>query len=449
MSNRKKVLAIVGRPNVGKSTLFNRLLKGKRTIVDDVPGVTRDRIYADAVWDDVEYILVDTGGFMPDAETEIAKGVHLMAEVAIEEADAIILMMDVRDGINPNDKDVFDFLRRQNKSKLIYPVVNKVDGPKQENDVYEFYSLGVEKIYPISAQHNLGVGDLMDDVVCDFRGEGEIDHVDIDAVKIAIVGRPNVGKSSILNRIIGYDRVLVNEEPGTTTDSVDTLIYNNGNPYLFIDTAGIRRKSRISLLLEKFSVLESLKSIDRADIALIIIDATLGVTDQDSRVAGFVHNKGKGAIILVNKWDLVEKDETTAGRHAKDVREDLRNINYAPIIFTSAVSGKNIHRIFETVEGVLENRDRRIPTAELNSIFEKIKMDHSPGLYRGKTVKLYYITQIEKSPPTFLVFTNHPKGIKAAYERYIVNRLREEYDFSGTPLRIFFRKRERDAKNIS
>ncbi len=449
MATGKKVLAIVGRPNVGKSTLFNRLLKGKRAIVDDVPGVTRDRIYADAVWDGVEYILVDTGGFMPDAETEIARGVHLMAEVAIEEADAIIFLMDVRDGLNPNDKDVFDFLRRRNKSQLIYPVVNKVDGPKQENDVYEFYSLGVEKIYPISAQHNLRVGDLLDDVIEDFKDEGEREQIDIQAVKIAIVGRPNVGKSSILNRIIGYNRVLVHEDPGTTTDSVDTLIYNNGNPYLFIDTAGIRRKSRISLLLEKFSVLESLKSIDRTDIALIIIDATLGVTDQDSRVAGFVHDKGKGSIILVNKWDLIEKDETTAGKHAILVREDLKKISYAPILFTSALSGKNLHRIFETAEEVLKNRERRIPTAELNNLFEKIKMDHHPGLYRGKMVKLYYITQIEKSPPTFLIFTNHPKGIKPAYERYIVNRLREEYDFSGTPLRIFFRKRERDTKNIS
>ncbi len=438
--SRKKILAIVGRPNVGKSTLFNRLLGNRRTIVEDVPGVTRDRIYADASWEDCEYILIDTGGLLPDANTEVEKGVQLMARLAMEEADAVLFLMDGRLGFVGHDKEVFDLLRKSEKP--VFPVINKIDGPKQENDIFEFFNLGVDKLYPISAQHKLGVGDLMDDVALHLQHQPLSDEEDSEIRKIAVVGRPNVGKSSLVNKLLGYERVLVDEIPGTTRDSVDTMLLKDGNPYLLIDTAGIRRKSRISFKIEKFSVVESLKSIDRSDIALIIIDAIEGATDQDKRVAGFVHDKGKGAVILINKWDLVEKDNETAGKFATKVLEDMKQIDYAPLIFISAISGKNMHRIFTTVETVLEERRKRIATGELNDFFEAIKNDHSPPLFRGNTVKLFYITQVAKSPPRFLVFTNNPKGIKTSYKRYIVNSLRDKYGFSGTPIKISFRKRE-------
>ena len=440
MNSRKKILAIVGRPNVGKSTLFNRLLGNRRAIVEDVPGVTRDRIYADASWEDCEYILIDTGGLLPDANTEVERGVQLMARLAMEEADAVLFLMDGRLGYVGHDKEGFDLLRKSEKP--VFPVINKIDGPKQENDIYEFFNLGVDKLYPISAQHKIGVGDLMDDVALHLQHQPLSDEEDSEIRKIAVVGRPNVGKSSLVNKLLGYERVLVDEIPGTTRDSVDTMLLKDGNPYLLIDTAGIRRKSRISFIIEKFSVVESLKSIDRADIALIIIDAEEGATDQDKRVAGFVHDKGKGAIILINKWDIVEKDNETAGKFATQVLEDMKQIDYAPLIFISAISGKNMHRIFPTVENVLKERSKRIVTGELNAFFETIKKDHSPPLFRGNVVKLFYITQVAKSPPRFLVFTNNPKGIRVSYQRYIVNRLRDQYGFSGTPIKISFKKRD-------
>ncbi|MBN1573830.1 MAG: ribosome biogenesis GTPase Der [Deltaproteobacteria bacterium] len=439
-AQRKKILAIVGRPNVGKSTLFNRLLGSKRAIVEDIPGVTRDRIYAEASWDDCVYILMDTGGLLPKTETVIEKGVDTMARLAVEEADVVLFLMDGREGLHPNDSDVFGILRRSGKP--VFPVVNKIDGPRQEGDLYEFYGLGVDNLYPVSAQHKLGIGGLMDDVVEHLTSEKATEDQDPRIKRVAVVGRPNVGKSSLVNRLLGYERVLVDEVPGTTRDSVDTKIVKDGNPYIIIDTAGIRRKSRISFIVERFSVVESLKSIDRSDVALIMLDALEGATDQDKRVAGFVHEKGKGAVILVNKWDLIEKDNETAGRHAVSILEDMKQIAYAPLIFISAVTGKNLHRIFSAVDSVFEERGKRIVTAELNSFFETVKKEHSPPFHRGREVKLYYITQVGKSPPRFVIFTNNPKGIKPSYERYIVNRLRERYGFSGTPIKVFFRKRD-------
>lgn len=439
MAGRKRILAIVGRPNVGKSTLFNRLVRGKKAIVEDVPGVTRDRLYADARWDGREFVLVDTGGFVPDADSKIGRGVHLMAEVAVEEADAVIFLMDARDGLMPDDMEAYRYLRRSEKP--IYPVVNKVDGPKQEDTIYDFYSLGVDKIYSISAQHKLGIGELMDDVIGHLTGKTESIEKG-DMARVAIVGRPNVGKSSLLNKLLGSPRVLVDEVPGTTRDSIDTIIHRDKRPYILTDTAGIRRKSRITLSLEGFSVFASLKSIDRSDVALVMLDASEGPTVQDQRIARFVHDKGKGAVILVNKWDIVLKDEKTAGKYASDIEEDMRPIGYAPIIFTSTVTGKNLNRIFPAIDAVLNNREMRIPTPKLNSFFEEIKKSHSPGLHRGREIKLYYITQAEKSPPTFIVFTNNPKAIKPAYERYIMNSLRDRYDFSGTPIRIIFKMRK-------
>jgi len=436
----KKIIVIVGRPNVGKSTLFNRLARKKRAIVEDTPGVTRDKIYLDVEWDGVPYILVDTGGLSPRADTDILQGIHHMAETAVEEADVVIFLTNVRDGLMPEDESVFSSLRKRNKK--VYVAVNKADTARKENEIFEFYSLGVEKLYPISAQHNVGISELMDDIFEDLMihsGEGEKDS---NAKRIAIVGRPNVGKSSIINRILGFERVLVHDEPGTTRDSIDTMFHKDNKSYIIIDTAGIRRKSRIFQRIEKFSVSESLKSIDRADIVIIVLDGTEATTDQDAKVAHIVQEKGKGILIVVNKWDLVYKDEKTALIYEESVQRSLIHVNYAPILFISAKTGKNIPKIFELVDRVSKNHQKRISTGELNSFFEKVKGEHLPGIYKGKQLKLYYITQPKVSPPTFIVFANNPKGIKPFYTRYMVNRLREEYDFSGTPIRIFYRQRD-------
>jgi GTP-binding protein len=436
---KKKIIAIVGRPNVGKSTLFNRLVGRNRSIVENFPGVTRDRLYADARYNDTEFILIDTGGLLPGAESEVTHGVHLMAEVAVKEADAVIFVTDGREGLSPIDKEIYTYLRKEGKST--YLVVNKVDGPKQENDTFEFFALGVEKVYPISAEHKIGINDLMDNVVADLNSSLHGDRIEENIAKIAIVGRPNVGKSSLLNKILGFDRVLVSEIPGTTRDPVDSVITRNGTRYLLIDTAGIRKKSRIFKSIERFSVLMSFKSIDRSDVTLLMIDGVEGPTDQDSKVAAFVHEKGKGVVIVVNKWDLVKKDEKTTQAYTERLREDLIHIAYAPIVFTSAVSGKNIHQIFSSIETVLSNRTKRIGTGELNTFFEELKRSHSPGVFRGREIKIFYATQVDISPPIFLVFTNYPKGIKPSYERFIVNRLRERYDFRGSPIRIVFKSR--------
>ena len=440
MTGGKRIVAIVGRPNVGKSTLFNRIVGTRRAIVEDEPGVTRDRIYADARWDDTEFTLVDTGGFMPDADTVIGRGVHEMAEMAIEESDIILFLMDAREGIRPDDAEIFNSLRKNEKP--VFALVNKVDGPRQESDMYEFYQLGMDTLYAVSAQHNIGISDVMDDVAFALKGMAtEHPSEAPDAPRIAIVGRPNVGKSSLLNRLTGYGRSLVDDTPGTTRDAIDTLVYADERPYVLIDTAGIRRKSRISLAVEKFSVFASLRSIDRADAALLLLDAQEGPTDQDVRIARLIEDKGVASVILVNKWDLVEKDERTAGTFALRVQDEMKNVSHSPIIFISAKGGKNTHRIYPAVNSVIANRNRRIPTGELNSFFDIISSEHSPGLYRGKSVKIYYITQTSMAPPTFVLFSNHPRGIKPAYHRFIINRLRDAYDFSGTPIRLYHRKR--------
>lgn len=448
MTGGKKIVAIVGRPNVGKSTLFNRIVGSRRAIVEDEPGVTRDRIYADARWDDTEFTLVDTGGFMPDADTAIGRGVHEMAQMAIQESDIILFLMDAREGIRPDDSEMFNFLRKTEKP--IFALVNKVDGPGQEENIYEFYRLGTDTLYPISAQHNIGISDVMNDMVFALKGMAQERPSEApDAPRIAIVGRPNVGKSSLLNRLTGYGRSLVDDTPGTTRDAVDTLVYADQKPYVLIDTAGIRRKSRISMAVEKFSVFASLRSIDRADAALLLLDAEEGPTDQDIRIARLIKDKGAASVILVNKWDLVEKDERTAGQFALRIQDEMKNISHSPIIFISATGGKNVHRIYPAVDAVIENRNRRISTGELNAFFDIISSEHSPGMYRGKSVKIYYITQTSIAPPTFVLFSNHPRGIKPAYHRFIVNRLRDAYDFSGTPIRLYHRKRERERESES
>lgn len=440
MAKKKNIVAIVGRPNVGKSTLFNRLLGRNKSIVENFPGVTRDRLYAEARYNDSDYILIDTGGLLPGDESEVTHGIHAMAEIAVREADAVIFLVDVREGLSPVDSEIYTYLLRE--GKRIYLTVNKVDGPKQENEVFEFYTLGASKVYSISAEHKLGITELMDNIMEDFSSTHGTDTYQEDIAKISIVGRPNVGKSSLLNKMLGFDRVLVSEIPGTTRDPVDSLITRNGTPYLFIDTAGIRRKSKIFQRIERFSVLMSLKSIDRSDIALLMLDGVEGSTDQDAKVARFIHEKGKGVVILVNKWDLVEKDEKTSRAYADRLRDDLVQIGYAPIVFTSAVTGKNIHQIFSAIETVLKDRTKRIGTGELNTFIEEVKKHYSPGVFRGHEIKIFYATQVDSAPPTFMVFTNYPKGIKPSYERYMVNRLRERYGFTGSSIRLIFKGRK-------
>ncbi len=328
------------------------------------------------------------------------------------------------------------------EGKRIYPIVNKVDGPRQDNDVFEFYALGAPKVYSVSAQHKRGIDELMEDVIVDIASSGDDTHGNDGITKIAIVGRPNVGKSSLLNKILGFDRVLVSEIPGTTRDPVDSLVSRDGTPYLFIDTAGIRRKSRIFQRIERFSVLMSFKSIDRSDITLLMLDGVEGPTDQDAKVAGFIHEKGKGVVIVVNKWDLVKKGEMSAKDYTLRLREDLVEIAYAPVVFTSAVTGKNIHHIFSAIDAVLKERTKRIGTGELNAFIQEMKNHHSPGVFRGREVKLFYATQVSSAPATFLVFTNYPKGITKNYERYMLNRLRERYGLTGNPVRLVFKGRQ-------
>jgi GTPase len=437
---KKKIIAIVGRPNVGKSTLFNRLLGKNKSIVENFPGVTRDRLYADARYNDTEYILTDTGGLLPGAETDVTYGVHAMAEVAVQEADAVIFLMDGREGLSPVDHEIYTYLLKEGKQ--IYPVVNKVDGPRQDNDVFEFYALGAPKVYSVSAQHNHGIDELMEDVIVDIASSGDATHVSDGITKIAIVGRPNVGKSSLLNKILGFDRVLVSEIPGTTRDPVDSLVTRDGTPYLFIDTAGIRRKSRIFQRIERFSVLMSFKSIDRSDITLLMVDGVEGPTDQDAKVAGFIHEKGKGVVIVVNKWDLVKKEEKATKDYAARLREDLVQIAYAPVVFASAFTGKNIHHIFSAIDAVLKERTKRIGTGDLNAFIQGMKDHHSPGVFKGREVKLFNATKVSSAPATFIVFTNYPKGITKNYERYMLNRLRERYGLDGNPIRLVFKGRQ-------
>ena len=437
----KLVIAIVGRPNVGKSTLFNRIVRGKKAIVWNEPGVTRDRNYADVEWDEKTFTLIDTGGFEPVSKDRIFIQMREQCELAIEEANAILFVMDGKEGLIPSDKEIADILRQQKKP--VFYIVNKIDGPKDEEKVFEFYGLGVEPIYSISAEHRYGVDGLMDEVIKVLPGSTE-EKWDRDAAKVAVVGRPNVGKSSLINRLLGYKRVIVDEAPGTTRDAIDTLFERDGKRYVLIDTAGIRRKSRISLRLEKYSIVEALRTIDRSDVALLLLDSREGVTDQDARIGGFIHDKGKGCILVVNKWDLVEKDSQTMVRYEREVRENLKYLSYAPIVFISALTGQRVRNVLDVVDHVSEQTKKRIPTSPLNKYFGKWVEKSPPPLYKGRSVKLNYITQVSTAPPTFVIYANFPDGIHFSYERYLVNQMRETFSFEGVPVRFRFRKKGKE-----
>jgi GTP-binding protein len=436
----KPIIAIVGRPNVGKSTLFNRIAGGKKAIVADEPGVTRDRNYADVEWEGKVFTLIDTGGFEPVSKDRIFIQMREQCQLAMEEADVILFLMDGKEGLTPSDKEIANILRRQNKP--VFYIVNKIDGPKHEDKAFEFYGLGVEQIYSISAEHRYGVDELMDEVVkiLPKLSEGKRGR---DAAKVAVIGRPNVGKSSLINRLLGYKRVIVDEAPGTTRDAIDTFFERNGKKYILIDTAGIRRKSRISLRLEKYSIVEALRTIDQCHVALLMLDPEEGVTAQDAHIGGFIHDKGKGCILVVNKWDLVEKDSQTMVEFKERVYSNLKYLSYAPILFISALTGQRVPKILEMVDDVAEQTKKRIPTSPLNKHFGQWVEHNPPPLYRNRSVKLNYITQVSAGPPTFVIYTNFPEGIHFSYERYLINQMRERFGFQGVPIRLQFRKKRK------
>ena len=437
----KPIIAIVGRPNVGKSTLFNRIAGGKKAIVWNEPGVTRDRNYTDVKWEESAFTLIDTGGFEPVSKDRIFIQMREQCQLAMDEADVILFVMDGKEGMTPSDKEIADILRQLNKP--VFYIVNKIDVPKHEGNVFEFYGLGVESICSISAEHGYGVNGLMDEVIKVLPQLTE-ERWDRDAARVAVVGRPNVGKSSLMNRLLGYKRVMVDEAPGTTRDAIDTRFIRDGKRYILIDTAGIRRKSRISLRLEKYSIVEALGTIDRCNVALLLLDAQEGVTDQDARIGGFIHEKGKGCLLVVNKWDLIEKDSQTIVEFEKKIRDGLKYLSYAPILFISALTGQRVMKVLDVTDRVAEQSMKRIPTSQLNKYLGKWVEGFPPPLYQNRRVKLNYITQVSTAPPTLVIYTNYPEGIHFSYERYLINQMREAFGFEGVPICFQFRKKRKE-----
>ncbi len=434
----KPVVAIVGRPNVGKSTLFNHLIGKRKAIVEDVPGVTRDRLYDNTDWAGREFIIIDTGGIRFEEGDIFAREVKLQAELAIEEADVIIFVLDARQGLSSEDEQVADILRRSGKPVVL--AANKVENFDRQLDYYEFYKLGLGDPVPVSAMHGLNTNDLLDRVIAEFALPQEYEEKD-NAIKIAIIGRPNVGKSSLVNAFLGEQRVIVSDIPGTTRDAIDTPFRYNNTDYILIDTAGIRKKSRIKEATEKYSVIRALKSIERADVVLIMLDATEGVSEQDQRIAGYAHEAGKANVIVVNKWDLVEKDGHTMNKFDKDIREDLKFLAYAPIMYVSALTKRRIFKVLELVDFVVEQHNRRINTAELNRMVnEAMMLNPLPG-GGGKKIKIYYATQVRTAPPTFVFFANQPDMVHFSYLRYLENALRQNFGFEGSPIHLLVRQK--------
>lgn len=436
----KPIVAIVGRPNVGKSTLFNVLAGEKISIVQDTPGVTRDRIYADINWLDYNFTLIDTGGIEPESDNIILKSMREQAEIAIETADVILFMTDVRQGMVDDDAKVADMLRRSKKPIVL--VVNKVDSfEKFMPDVYEFYNLGLGDPHPISGSSRLGIGDMLDEVVSHFN-ESAKDDTEDERPRIAIIGKPNVGKSSIINKLLGEDRVIVSDIAGTTRDAVDTEIVRNGREYVFIDTAGLRRKSKIKEDIERYSIIRTVSAVERCNVAVLVIDATEGITDQDAKIAGIAHDRGKGMIIAVNKWDAIEKNDKTIYKFTEEIRNKLSYMPYAELLFISAQTGQRLPKLFETIDAVIENHSLRIATGVLNEIMSEAVAMQQPPSDKGKRLKLYYITQVSVKPPTFFIFVNDKELMHFSYTRYIENRIRESFGFRGTPLKFIIRERK-------
>ena len=436
----KPVVAIVGRPNVGKSTLFNALAGEMISIVKDTPGVTRDRIYADVTWLDKEFTMIDTGGIEPDSKDIILSQMREQAQIAIDTADVIIFITDVKQGLVDADSKVADMLRRSGKPVVL--VVNKVDNfDKYMAHVYEFYNLCIGDPVPISAASRLGLGDMLDIVAENFP-EGSAQAEDDDRPRVAIVGKPNVGKSSIINKLLGENRVIVSDIAGTTRDAIDTEILHNGKEYIFIDTAGLRRKNKIKEELERYSIIRTVTAVERADVVLMVIDATEGVTEQDAKIAGIAHERGKGVIIVVNKWDAIEKNDRTMREYESDIRQVLSYMPYAEIMYVSAATGQRLNRLYDMIDMVIENQTLRIATGVLNEIMTEAVAMQQPPSDKGKRLKLYYITQVAVKPPTFVIFVNDKELMHFSYTRYLENKIREAFGFRGTSLKFFIRERK-------
>lgn len=438
----KPIVAIVGRPNVGKSTLFNKLAGSDISIVKDTPGVTRDRIYADAEWLNKAFTMIDTGGIEPDTNDMMLANMREQAEIAIDTADVIIFITDVKTGLVDSDNQVAHMLRKSKKPVVL--VVNKVDNPvKQQADVFEFYNLGLGEPFPISSVNQTGIGDMLDEVIKHFP-EDSPEAEEEDTPKIAIIGKPNVGKSSIINRLLGENRVIVSDIAGTTRDAIDTRIRRNGKEYIMIDTAGIRRKSRIKEDIEYYSIVRTVSAVERADIVVLVIDATEGITEQDAKIAGIAHERGKGVIVAVNKWDLIEKTDKTMNEHTKKLKEILAYMPYAEFLFISAVSGQRLNKLFDLIDVVIQYHTLRVSTGVLNDILAEAVAMQQPPTDKGRRLKIYYITQVSVKPPTFIVFVNSKKLMHYSYTRYIENKIREAFGFTGTPLRFIIRERSAD-----
>ena len=435
----KPVVAIVGRPNVGKSTLFNALAGEQISIVKDTPGVTRDRIYADVTWLNYNFTLIDTGGIEPESKDIILSQMREQAEIAIASADVIIFMVDVRQGLVDSDSKVANMLRRSGKPVVL--VVNKVDSfQKMMTDVYEFYNLGIGDPVPVSSVGKLGIGDMLDEVVKHFPESAAEDEED-ERPRIAIVGKPNVGKSSIINKIVGESRVIVSDIAGTTRDAIDTDITYNGKEYVFIDTAGLRRKNKIKEELERYSIIRTVTAVERADVVLVVIDATEGVTEQDAKIAGIAHERGKGIIVVVNKWDAIEKNDKTIYEHTNRIKDILSFMPYAEILFISAKTGQRVGKIFDTIDMVIENQNLRIQTGVLNEILSEAVAMQQPPSDKGKRLKIFYMTQVSVKPPTFVIFVNNKELMHFSYTRYLENKIRDTFGFRGTALRFIIRER--------
>ena len=438
----KPIVAIVGRPNVGKSTLFNQIGKRRVSIVDDMPGVTRDRIYMDAEWLNHTFTMIDTGGIEFEDDDHILKSMRQQALVAMEEADVIVFVVDGRAGLTTADEEVGRMLR--NTKKPVILAVNKIDSPQLEAGVYEFYSLGLGEPMGIAASNSLGLGDLLDAVVAAFP-ENDGEDKEEDEISIAVIGRPNVGKSSSVNALIGENRVIVSNVPGTTRDAIDTHFVSDNIKFMLIDTAGMRRKGKIDEAIERYSVMRSLRAVDRADVVLMVINAEEGITEQDKKIAGYAHESGKGVIIVVNKWDVFpDKDDKSTLRFTEDLRDEIGFLQYAPVLYTSALTGQRIHRITELVKYVADQQSMRIQTSVLNELIRDAVSVNPPPSHRGKQLKIFFMTQADIQPPKFIIFVNDPELMHFSYLRFLENRLRESFGFEGTPLKLIVRGRKEE-----
>jgi len=438
MMMAKPIVAVIGRPNVGKSTFFNKIAGKRIAIVEDKPGITRDRIYAEVEWLNTPFILIDTGGIEPESKDIIFSQMRRQAEIAMETADVILFMVDGREGMLPADEEVAKLLRKTGKPVLL--VVNKVDTNRLPDEFYDFYQLGFGEPIPISSANALGLGDLLDEVIAHFPQKG-VESEEDDAIKVAVIGKPNVGKSSIINAILNEERVIVSDIAGTTRDAIDTPFTDGEDKYIFIDTAGIRRKSKIQENIERYSVIRALTAIERANVCLMVIDATMGVTEQDKKIAGYAHDQGKACLIVVNKWDLIEKETNTMDLFRKDIQNELAFMTYAPVLFVSAKTKQRINRILEIIKFISNQHSMRIPTGRLNDLISEAILLNQPPSDKGRRLKIFYATQTGVRPPRFVIFVNDKELTHFSYTRYLENKLREAFGFEGTPIQIIYRNK--------